>query len=195
MKSVLDLFTNDSLPTIEGIDRLIQTLEEAVKIASKYENSFHMYHTALPFTKPGAVNGCAAGWYTVAYDHLNNVTAPRTVEDDYLLGAYLMYHDSGLPKEKQREIPAYGQVAQLATWARKNPHVWGNDYGHLMFCSGQAYFGDDFFENESHFNLQSVLNHWKYVVRPNVIYYRRYGWLPHCIRKHIPKPLTQGIEI
>ena len=51
----------------------------------------------------------------------------------------------------------------LTDWAKDNPKLWGNKYGHYMFCcEGWQAFTNSQFKKLTHID---IINHWKQVLK------------------------------
>jgi hypothetical protein len=51
----------------------------------------------------------------------------------------------------------------LTDWAKDNPKLWGNKYGHYMFCcEGWQAFTNSQFKKLTH---RDIINHWKQVLK------------------------------
>lgn len=81
----------------------------------------------VPGHKCGTIH-CVAGWYAIA---------ARTID---LSVSYIGF---SIGCDAMAEDLGFSDKYVLASWAHKNPKIWGNDLGNNLFGSRAAYNGAD----------------------------------------------------
>lgn len=90
---------------------------------------------------------CHGGWYVHAkHKVFENITKGL----GYSQGAKMMAKDLG-----------FESVQELTNWAKANPIIWGNIYGHLMFSTNCAFSSPS--KPDGAKSLNDIIKHWKEV--------------------------------
>ena len=110
---------------------------------------------------------CHGGWYAIAA--LSYKKRKEGVEYDD--GANKMAKHLGFKEsvsKRQTDVYEKGQMIEasdkLCSWANKNPEIWGNTDGNIMFsCYGRMAFYHETKRPDGALTLQHIVDHWKEV--------------------------------
>jgi len=147
--------------------KVITNLEKVLPYAQS-ECSLNMDRGTVSAEKGKNLCGtaqCHAGWYTVA-----TFPAKQRMDNnvDYYDGAVKMGKHLGFKSKKIIDDEGLPDIIDehmaLTDWAGKNPEIWGNRDGALMFeCDGEMAFYHVEKRPYGAETLQHIVDHWKEV--------------------------------